>query len=74
MAATTPTGSFTTTELPSSSSQATAPTSSGIDEKVRAGSPAWIICESPIGIPSSVVMRAASSSPRSASFAPIWAQ
>ena len=74
IAATTPAGSFTISELPTSSSQATSFTSSGIEENVTVGRPAWIICDRPIGMPSSVVMSAATSSPRSASFAPIRAQ
>ncbi len=74
IAPTTPTGSRTISELPTSSSQAISSTSSACDEKVTDGSPAWIMRESVIGMPSSLAIRArASSSPRSASFAPIAA-
>ena len=74
IAATTPAGSFTIREFPTSSSHLTSPTSSGIEENVSDGSPAWIIFDRPIGIPSSVVISAASSSPRSPSFSPMAAQ
>ena len=74
IAATTPAGSCTISEFPTSSSHVTSFTSSGIDENVSGGSPAWIICDRPIGMPSSVVISAASSSPRSPSFSPIAAQ
>ena len=74
IAATTPAASRTISELPTSSSQAISSTSSGIEENVTAGSPAWIIRESPIGMPSSLVISAASSSPRAASPAPMASQ
>ena len=73
IAATTPAGSRTISELPTSSSQAISSTSSACDEKVTDGRPAWIIRESVIGMPSSVEISPASSSPRSASLAPIAA-
>ena len=71
IAATTPAGSLTISELPTSSSQVISLTRSGIEENVTVGSPAWISPDRPIGIPSSIVMSAAMSSPRSASFAPM---
>jgi hypothetical protein len=74
IAATTPAASRTISELPTSSSHSISSTSWGIEEKVSEGRPAWIMRERPIGIPSSVVIRAASSSPRSASAAPIASQ
>ena len=74
IAATTPAGSRTISELPTSSSHSIASTSSGIEAKVTEGRPAWIMRERPIGMPSSLVMSAASSSPRSASLAAIASQ
>jgi hypothetical protein len=74
IAAITPAGSRTISELPTSSSHSICSTSSGIEENVSDGRPAWIMRDSPIGIPSSVVISAASSSPRSASAAPIASQ
>ncbi len=71
IAATTPTGSRTISELPTSSSQAISSTRSVWDENVTDGSPAWIMRDSVSGMPSSVAIRTPSSSPRSASFAPI---
>ena len=71
MAATTPAASRTISELPTSSSHSICSASSGIEEKVSDGRPAWIMRDRPIGMPSSVVISAASSSPRSASSAPI---
>ena len=74
IAATTPAGSRTTSELPISSSQVDLAHESGIEENVRVGRPAWIIFDRPIGMPISVVISAARSSSRSASFAAIAAQ
>ena len=74
IAATTPAASRTISELPTSSSHSICSTSSGIEENVTDGRPAWIIRDRPIGMPISVVISAASSSPRSASAAPIAAQ
>ena len=74
IAATTPAASLTISELPTSSSHSICSASSGIEAKVSEGSPAWIIRDRPSGMPISVVISAASSSPRSASAAPIAAQ
>ncbi len=74
MAATTPAGSRTTSELPTSSSQAISSTRSGIAENPIAGSPAWIMRDRPRGMPSSLVISAPSSSPRSVSCAPMASQ
>ena len=73
IAATTPAGSRTISELPTFSSHSTSPISCGISEKLAVGSPTWIIRVSLSGMPISVAIRAASSSPRSPSLAPIAA-
>ncbi len=70
MAATTPAASRTISELPTFSSQVTSWTSCGISEKLAVGSPTWIIRVSFSGMPISVAISAASSSPRSFSLAP----
>jgi hypothetical protein len=74
IAATTPAGSRTISELPTSSSHSISSTRSAIEANVIDGRPTWIIRDSPIGIPSSLVIRAASSSPRASSSAAIAAQ
>jgi hypothetical protein len=71
IAPSTPTGSRSTRELPISSSQATSSISPGVAANWAAGSPTWIIRLSFSGIPSSWVIVAAISSPRSFSPAAI---
>src|SRR4051812_43905599 len=71
MQPTTPTGSRTTSELPTVSSHSTCSSTSGIDMNDMVGRPAWIIVESGIGMPTSRAISAASSSERAAMAAPI---
>ena len=67
IAPTTPTGSRTISELPTSSSQTASAMTCGIEPKLIVGSPAWIMCASLIGMPSSCAISAAISSIRALS-------
>ena len=64
---TTPTGSRTTRELPTSSSHTIRSTAWAIAPKSIAGSPAWMVRDRPNGIPTSRETIAAISSARAAS-------
>ena len=70
MAATTPTGSRTTSEWPTFSSKGKSPSMRAYMPKVPMGEPAWIIAESFSGMPTSPEMVRAMSSARA--FSPSW--
>ena len=68
IAATTPTGSRTSVEVPTSSSHTNSEARCALSANVNVGSPAWMPLASMSGIPTSLAMHSAMSSPRSASF------
>jgi hypothetical protein len=71
---TTPIGSRTISEFPICSSHATSEATCAIEPKSMAGRPAWIVRARASGMPTSAEIRAAISSPRSASAALIAVQ
>ena len=71
MAPTTPTGSRTMSEFPTSSSHSKVSAALAASVKAPAGSPTWIEPDSVIGMPTSWVITSAISSVRAASASPI---